>query len=398
MVGAPPLPHYGLLPPEVNSGRMWAGPGSASLMASATAWQTLAAELGSSGAAFQAVIEALASTSWLGPSSITMALSAAPYVVWMIATAMQCEQAAIAAAQAAAAFEAAHAGVVPPPQIAENRTRLAALIATNAFGINAMPIAVTEGDYDRMWGQDATVMFGFSSDAAAVTGSLVPFTSPMPTTNPAGLVSQAAAVGQASGEAAGNVSQNVASAGTQVSGMGGAEAQSMLSMGPQLMGMIPQVLQGFSQPLQGLGSPLQSLGQFQGLLSPFMGMLANPGLGGLGAGGATSAVTSAPGALGGGMGGLGGGGGGGAVSAGLGRAGSLGGLSVPATWAASSQSGGGATPVSMTGAGAPQAAAPASGGAGTGMAPMSAMGGRGGEGGSGGEPRYGTPVKVLPRR
>ena len=41
---------------------MYAGPGSASLMASAAAWQALAAQLGSAGAAFQSVIEALMST------------------------------------------------------------------------------------------------------------------------------------------------------------------------------------------------------------------------------------------------------------------------------------------------------------------------------------------------
>ncbi|MCV7121567.1 PPE domain-containing protein, partial [Mycobacterium nebraskense] len=54
-----------------------------------------------------------------GPSSMTMALAAAPYVVWMIATAEQCQAAALAAAGAADAFEAARAGVVPPPVIAQ---------------------------------------------------------------------------------------------------------------------------------------------------------------------------------------------------------------------------------------------------------------------------------------
>ncbi|WP_459797573.1 PPE domain-containing protein, partial [Mycobacterium riyadhense] len=82
------------LPPEINSGRMYAGLGSASLMESAAAWQALAAQLGSAGAAFGAVIEALTSTAWAGPSSMSMALSAAPYVVWMIETAAQCQEAA----------------------------------------------------------------------------------------------------------------------------------------------------------------------------------------------------------------------------------------------------------------------------------------------------------------
>ena len=36
---------FGALPPEINSTRMYAGPGSAPMMAAATAWNNLAAEL-----------------------------------------------------------------------------------------------------------------------------------------------------------------------------------------------------------------------------------------------------------------------------------------------------------------------------------------------------------------
>src|SRR6185503_5405774 len=84
MVGVAFGGDYGGLPPEINSGRIWAGPGSAALVESAAAWQALAAELGSAGAAMKAVLEALG-TSWLGPSSMTMAAAAAPYVAWMLA-------------------------------------------------------------------------------------------------------------------------------------------------------------------------------------------------------------------------------------------------------------------------------------------------------------------------
>jgi PPE-repeat protein len=400
MVGVAFNPDYGMLPPEFNSGRMWGGPGSASLAASAAAWQALAADLGSAGAAMQAVIEALTSTSWLGPTSMTMAASAAPYVVWMMAVAAQSQEAAAAASQAAMVFEAAHAGVVPPPEIEENRTRLAALVATNfPFNQNAAAIAATEADYDRMWSQDATVMYGYSADAAGVTGSLIPFIPPAPTADPSGFATQAAAVAQASGQAAGNAAQQAGTAGSQATEMpAGMDANSMLSMGPQLIGTIPQVLQGFAQPaMGGLSSPLQGLGQFQSLLSPFMGMVANPGLmGGLGAGAPALAEAAGP-ALAGGMGGASGLGGG--ISAGLGGAGRLGGLSVPATWAASAQTGGASgAPLSVTGSAA-ASAAPASAGGAAGMgggAPMAAMAGRDGNSG-GGEPRYGNPVRVLPR-
>jgi PPE-repeat protein len=380
-------------PPEYNSGRMYAGVGSSSLMASAAAWQSLAAELGSAGGAFQAVIEALSSTAWLGPSSISMALAAAPYAVWMMATAGQCEAAAAAASAAAAAFEAARAGVVPPPVIAENRAQLAALVATNFMGFNTPAIAANEAHYDQMWAQDSAVLYDFAGNAAGITGTLVPFTPPLPNSDPVGLAAQSAALGQSGGAAAGQQPMNLLS---NAAGLpAGLDGQTMLSMGPQLVSTIPQVLQGFSSPLSSGLSPASGLGQFQSLLSPFMSVLSNPGL----VGGTTAGAASGPG-----LAGLGGGSSVGAqVEAMAGRAGSLGGLSVPATWTAGTGESVGAaravTPVAAPGGTAGSSGVPASGPAGGmyGGAPVAGgMGARGGEGAGG--PRYGRPIKVLGRQ
>lgn len=389
---------YGGLPPEINSGRMYAGPGSGPMAAAAAAWHALAAEMGSVGAAYQAVVESLVATGWQGPSSLTMAASAAPYVVWIIATAAQQEAAGLAATQAAMVFEAARAGVVPPAEIELNRNTLQALIASNFLGVNTPAIAATIAAYDEMWVQDATVLYGYSADAAGISSGLAatPFIPPPPNTNPAGLALQGAAVTEAGGKAAGNASQKVASASMRTSSLptSGMDAQSMLTLGPQFMSMIPQALQGFSQPAT---APLQSMGQFQSLLSPLMGAFNNPALtNAVNASGITTAAgPGAVSAISGGGGALTGGAG--PVSAALGRGGSISGLSVPATWAAGTQNGAATTTsvVPVSASAAPAGAVPATTG-GTGMAgaPV-AMGGRDGQG-EGGQPRYGTVVRVLP--
>ncbi|HET7074536.1 MAG TPA: PPE domain-containing protein, partial [Mycobacterium sp.] len=43
---------FAALPPEINSGRMYAGPGSESMMVAATAWDELAAELGTAASGY----------------------------------------------------------------------------------------------------------------------------------------------------------------------------------------------------------------------------------------------------------------------------------------------------------------------------------------------------------
>lgn len=80
---------FGALPPEVNSVRMYAGPGSAPMVAAASAWNGLAAELSSAATGYETVITQLSSEGWLGPASAAMAEAVAPYVAWMSAAAAQ---------------------------------------------------------------------------------------------------------------------------------------------------------------------------------------------------------------------------------------------------------------------------------------------------------------------
>jgi PPE-repeat protein len=57
---------WAALPPEINSGRMYAGPGSGPMLAAAAAWDVLA-DLYSTASSYGSVISDLAS-GWLGSS------------------------------------------------------------------------------------------------------------------------------------------------------------------------------------------------------------------------------------------------------------------------------------------------------------------------------------------
>src|SRR5271157_1660829 len=109
---------FGAFPPDFNSARMYSGPGSGSLMAAASAWSGLAAELNAAALSYDKVVTALSSEEWLGPASASMAAAVQPYVSWMSTTAAQAEQAAMQARAAAAAYETALAATVPPPLVA----------------------------------------------------------------------------------------------------------------------------------------------------------------------------------------------------------------------------------------------------------------------------------------
>ncbi|MEB3021259.1 PPE family protein [[Mycobacterium] crassicus] len=194
---------FGALPPEINSGRMYAGSGAAPMMAAAAAWNGIGAELATTASSYQSVITALTGEDWLGPASTSMAAAVAPFVAWLNQTAAAAEHAAAQATASAAAYQAAFAMTVPPPAVAANRAQLAALVATNFLGVNTAAIAATEAQYAEMWAQDAAAMYGYAA-SSSLAGVLNPLSRPAETTNPAGTAGQAAAVAQATTSNAGN--------------------------------------------------------------------------------------------------------------------------------------------------------------------------------------------------
>jgi PPE-repeat protein len=220
---------FGVLPPEINSGRMYTGPGSGPMMAAASAWDALAAELGSAASGYSSVIDELTSSPWVGPASQSMTAAVTPYVTWMSAAATQAEESASQARAAAAAYETAFMMTVPPPVIAANRVLLMTLIATNFLGQNTPAIAATEAQYMEMWAQDAAAMYGYAASSALAT-ELSRFSDPPTTTTPDAVGGQSAAVSQATATPAGDVAQTVTSTIPQL--LSSAAAPQQLAVSP----------------------------------------------------------------------------------------------------------------------------------------------------------------------
>ncbi|WP_343571832.1 PPE family protein [Mycobacterium sp.] len=213
---------FGALPPEINSARMYAGPGSGPMLAAAAAWADVTAALETFAAGYSAVLSELPGA-WSGASSAAMAAASAPYLAWVTTTGQQVEQAANQARAAAAAYEAAFAATVPPTVVAANRALLATLVATNFFGQNTPAIAATETAYAAMWAQDAAAMYNYAGSASS-SATLPQFDQPPSTTNSAGHSAQGAAV-------------------SKVVGISADQSQPALS---QLLATMPQQLQSLA--------------------------------------------------------------------------------------------------------------------------------------------------------
>jgi PPE-repeat protein len=401
---------YGLLPPEINSTRMYAGPGSAPMLAAASAWDGLASELSSATTSYTGVITELTEGPWRGPASASMAAAAAPYLAWMNTAAAQAEQTAGQARAAAAAFEAAFAMTVPPAEVAANRALLAALVATNVVGQNTPAIAATEAMYGEMWSQDAAAMYGYAGSSAAAA-EMTPFSSPPQTTTPSAAASQGSAVAQAT------------------AGSASAGAQSALS---QVVSTTPAALQSLASPVQSttvssiLPDISSALGLQPGDITNLLSNLASSSITPMSVAGitqagadisvihalSTTAVPSAEGAAAGGIANMGAVAPAGAaslgsapalagapVSASVGRATLVGTMSVPNSWAAAAPATGPAAATSPTeGWYNPPGIEEVSASSGTpGMPGMPMVGGANKNGWGFAAPRYGFKPTVVAR-
>jgi PPE-repeat protein len=384
-------------PPEVNSGLIYAGAGAGPLTAASSAFSTLSAELSSNAAAYDSVISQLAGSEWQGPSSEAMAAAAQPYIAWLSTTSGQLQQAATQAIASAAAYEAAFAASIPPPVIAANRAALAVLVATNFLGINTPAIAANEALYAEFWAQDAAAMYGYAA-ASSAAAALSPLTPPAETTNPAGQGQQASAVSSAAGtngtsstlnNTLGNLQNAVSSTASP------AAAQPAAGTVPGLLSAMNGL---FGQPI--VGNTIYNIGVTLAWNTAMM-TATLPLLGHFLAGAPFGVTISDAAPLGAGLGfgttlaGAGESLGGGATLAGMGSASSIGGMSVPASWAAAAPAVA-TSDVTLAGSVGPAAGQTAGMGTGGMNGVMPGMASAGGRGGGMNGPRYGAKPKFMP--
>jgi PPE-repeat protein len=401
---------FGALAPEINSARIYAGPGASSFQVAASAWNGLAAELQSAAQGYETTITQLVSDAWTGPASAAAASAAQPYIGWLQETAAQAEQAATQAQAAAAAYEQAFASSIAPPLIAANRAETAAAIQANVFGQYTPLIAQLEAQYGQFWAQDAAAMYTYAGQSASAT-QVSPFATPASTTNPGGTAQQAAAVSAASGNSAATSTQSLLS---QLTSSTPSSLQSLATPAATSAATATTPFQDLYALIFGTTVLPTNLSALVGNYSPYASLFYNTeglpyfsvGMGNFGVqiaksagmlGGAAPAA-AAPALH--GLGGLGAGLGGGAgaaahpVSAISGGAGSVGRLAVPASWIGGAPAAGptGVQLVSSVSA-APEGAVGAGGNL---LGGMPLAGGKAGFG-NGLGPRYGFKPTVMGR-